>query len=245
MNNNAWTCRESSDWPRPPILFEDNHVLVVSKPARLPTMGVPAGQESLLTIMKDLIKVRDEKPGNVYLGVMSRLDAPVTGLVLIAKTSKAASRLTEQFKKRTVEKVYWALVEGTDMPETEACVNWLRKDERHRRVHLCDSEHPDAKEARLSYRVLRRFKTYSMLEVKLETGRKHQIRIQLGKRGHAILGDRKYGAVRRFPEGISLHARRVRFEHPTLREPVEIVAPLPAVWNEFGVLEEAARRWAR
>ena len=235
MNNNAWTPHESKSWPRPPVLFEDNHVLVVSKPARLPTMGVPAGEDSLLTILKDFIKVRDNKPGNVYLGVMSRLDAPVTGLVLVAKTSKAASRLTEQFKKRTVEKYYRAIVEGSDMPDEEDCVNWLRKDQRHRRVHLCDAEHEDAQEARLSYRVLKRMRTHSLLEVKLETGRKHQIRIQLGKRGYPILGDRKYGAVRRFPEGISLHAYRLKFTHPTLQEPVEIVAPLPKIWEKFGV----------
>jgi 23S rRNA pseudouridine1911/1915/1917 synthase len=217
------------------VLFEDNHLLAVAKPAGLVTMGGPAGEPSLLAMAKRYVKVRYHKPGNVYLGVVSRLDAPVTGVVLLARTSKAARRLTEQFRTRAVEKLYWALVEGAIRPLSGECVDWLAHDERHRRMHLVGPEHPDAKQARLAYRRLGPIDRGSWLEVRLQTGRKHQIRLQLAGRGHPILGDRKYGSGRPFPSGIALHARRLVVSHPVGGEPVVLECPLPEAWRALGI----------
>ena len=136
------------------VLYEDNHLLAVAKPAGLPTMGTPEGRPTLLTLAKEYVKRRYQKPGNVYLGVVSRLDAPVTGVVLLARTSKAAARLTEQFRSRGVEKTYWAIVEGVVEPADGRLVDWLAEDERHRRMHVVGPTMPGAKEARLAYRRL-------------------------------------------------------------------------------------------
>ena len=213
------------------VLYEDNHLLAVAKPAMLPTMGVAADRPSLLAVAKDYIGRKYNKPGKVYLGIVSRLDAPVTGVVLIARTSKAARRLTKQFKDRTVEKLYWALVEEPPVPLSGALVHFLRKDERHRKMHVTTAAADGAQEARLRYRLLKRVRNDSLMEVELETGRKHQIRVQLAKVGCPILGDRKYGSRRTFPTGIALHARQLVFEHPVRREPVKLVAPLPEAWR--------------
>jgi 23S rRNA pseudouridine1911/1915/1917 synthase len=221
-----------------PILYEDNHLLVVSKPANLPTMGVQEGRASLLTVAKDYIRAKYNKPGNVYLGVVSRLDAPVTGVMVIARTSKAAARLTEQFRLSEVSKIYWALVEGVPAAAEDVCVDWLRKDERHRRMHIARSNVADAKEARLRYRTLRQFPGRALLEVRLATGRKHQIRVQLAHRGHPVVGDRKYGARAAFSSGIALHSRQVEFVHPVRKIPLTLVAPLPPVWRRYGVTED-------
>lgn len=217
------------------VLYEDNHVLAVSKPARLATMGVPAGEASLLTVAKAWIKERYGKPGNVYLGVVSRLDAPVTGVVLLARTSKAANRLTQQFRSREVEKIYWAITEGSVSPDQGKLEHWLMTHGRHRRMLIVGPTIQGAKQAILSYRRLKLLGSNSLLEVSLETGRKHQIRIQLADRGHAILGDRKYGAHVKFPLGIALHARRVTFQHPVRDERITIEAPVPQVWAGYGV----------
>jgi 23S rRNA pseudouridine1911/1915/1917 synthase len=221
-----------------PVLYEDNHLLVVCKPAMLPTMGVEEGRASLLTVAKDYIREKYHKPGNVYLGVVSRLDAPVTGAVVIARTSKAAARLTEQFRHSEVSKVYWALVEGTPEPSAEVCVDWLRKDERHRRMHIAHENVSDAKEARLRYRALHEYPSRTLLEVHLLTGRKHQIRVQLAHRGHPVVGDRKYGARTAFVSGIALHSRCVEFVHPVRKTPLKLVAPLPPAWQRYGVSED-------
>lgn len=220
-----------------PILFEDNHLLIVNKPAMLPTMGVAADKPSLLKLAKHYIGEKYQKPGNVYLGIVSRLDAPVTGAVLIARTSKAAKRLTEQFRSRSVTKTYWAAVQSPVDPAEDRCVDWLRKDERHRHVTVCRPENPAGKEAILEYRTLKRTGNVTLLEVTLLTGRKHQIRVQLAERGFSILGDRKYGNERKFPKGIALHARRLVFEHPIRREPIEIVVQLPPSWQQLRFTE--------
>src|SRR6478672_10137069 len=136
------------------VLYEDNHLLAVNKPAMLPTMGVAEDRPSLLTIAKEYIRQKYNKPGNVYLGIVSRLDAPVTGVVLLARTSKAASRLTEQFREHRVEKIYWTLVEGRVDTPSATLQHYLRKDERHRRMHVCGRAAPGAQHAELSYRVL-------------------------------------------------------------------------------------------
>jgi len=217
------------------VLYEDNHLLVVAKPPGIATMGVPAGKLSLLDVAKEYIKEKYNKPGNVYLGIVSRLDAPVTGVLLIARTSKAAARLTEQFRQGTVDKVYWAVVEGTpDSPEG-TCVDWVRKDERHRKMHIAAKSHPEAQEARLTYRALQTVPSGTLLEVRLETGRKHQIRLQLAHRGLPIVGDRKYGAAQSFEEGIALHSRHLHLQHPVLKTDLDITAKLPPSWRRFGI----------
>ena len=219
------------------MLYEDNHVLAVVKPAGLPTMGVSEETPSLLKVAKQYIKDRYQKPGNVYLGIVSRLDAPVTGVTLIARTSKAARRLAEQFRAGAVEKTYWALVEGVVEPSEAECVDWLAQDERHRRMWIVGRTMPGAKEARLTYRRIATLPDSTLLEVALGTGRKHQIRLQLAHRGHPILGDRKYGSRRGWPLGIALHARSVCFTHPVKGDRVELRAPLPEAWRRFGVEE--------
>ena len=217
-----------------PILYEDNHLLVVDKPPGLATMGVAAGIPSLLSEAKAYIKRKYQKPGNVYLGIVSRLDAPVTGVLVLARTSKAAARLTEQFRSKEVEKSYWALVEPEVEPAQATLQDWVRKDERHRRMHIATAENPDAKEAILSYRTLQSNRRSTLLEVDLQTGRKHQIRLQLSHQGHPILGDRKYGSKVSFPAGIALHAHSLSFQHPVQKEQLDFTAPLPAAWSSFG-----------
>jgi 23S rRNA pseudouridine1911/1915/1917 synthase len=167
---------------------------------------------------------------------MSRLDAPVSGVVLFARTSKAASRLTEQFRTREVEKSYWALVAGS-APASADCIDWIIKDEQQRLMQRAKPGQPGAQEARLSFRRLSHLPRATLLEVTLETGRKHQIRLQLSTRALPILGDRKYGSRDEFPAGIALHSRRLRFTHPTQGHAIELVAPLPAAWRKFGVPE--------
>ncbi|MBN2021715.1 MAG: RluA family pseudouridine synthase [Pirellulales bacterium] len=217
------------------VLYEDNHLLVVSKPAGLATMGVAADRPSLIAMARQYVKDRYKKPGNVYLGVVSRLDAPVTGVTLIARTSKAARRLTEQFRERAVEKVYWALVEGAISPVEGECVDWLAHDERHRRMWIVGPGAPQAQHARLTYRRLATIERFSHVEVMLETGRKHQIRLQLAGRGHPIVGDRKYGSATAWPSGIALHARRLVLAHPVGGAPLVFEAPLPRAWAELGL----------
>lgn len=224
------------------VLYEDNHLLVVNKPAMLPTMGVTEDRPSLLTVAKEYIRRKYHKPGNVYLGVVSRLDAPVTGVVLLARTSKAASRLTEQFRQRGVEKIYWAIVEGQPNPSAARLSNFLRKDERHRKVHVTGSQTPDAQLAEMEYRELghnqgeprlRPKAVGALLEVWLLTGRKHQIRVQLAHAGWPIVGDLKYGGQQQFPAGIALHARRLVVSHPVSKIKLEIEAPVPASWRSW------------
>jgi 23S rRNA pseudouridine1911/1915/1917 synthase len=213
------------------VLYEDNHLLAVNKPAMLPTMGVAEDRASLLTVAKEYVRTAYNKPGNVYLGVVSRLDAPVTGLVLLAKTSKAAARLSEAFRHRRVTKNYLAVVEGMPSPASGVLEHYLRKDERHRKVHATHEACPDAQLARLSYRILQSGNELSLLAVALETGRKHQIRVQLAKTGHPVVGDRKYGAAVPFASGITLHSFRLELEHPVRHEPLRIEAPIPPAWR--------------
>jgi 23S rRNA pseudouridine1911/1915/1917 synthase len=215
------------------VLYEDNHLLAVNKPAMLPTMGVADDRPSLLAAAKDYIRQKYNKPGNVYLGIVSRLDAPVTGVVLLARTSKAAGRLSRQFRERDVEKFYWAIVAGPVDPSEGQLVDYLRKDERHRRMHVTSANSPDAQRAELTYRVLKSAGSVSLLEVQPLTGRKHQIRLQLSQSGFPIFGDRKYGSSRPFPTGIALHSRRLVIEHPVSKMQLEIEAPLPASWQRL------------
>jgi len=214
------------------ILYEDNHLLVVNKPAMLPTMGVGSDRESLLSLAKEYIRDKYQKPGKVYLGVVSRLDAPVTGVVMIARTSKAAARLSEAFRERRVRKEYWAVVAGVPDEAEATLEHYLRKDERHRKVHTTHADCPDAQLARLKYQIVSKHQNISLLKIELETGRKHQIRVQLAKIGHSVLGDLKYGSCEPFPDGVALHARSLELEHPVRKESIEFEAPLPACWQK-------------
>ena len=224
---------ESCAMGDPKILYEDNHLLLVDKPAGWATMGLPSDRETLLTWLKSWLKKRDAKPGNVYLGVVSRLDVPVSGVVLVAKTSKAAARLTEQFRTRSVSKVYWAVVEGHVSQAQGTLRHFLRSDERFRRVHITHANDPRAQEAVLSFSQIEAAGNVTLLEVRPHTGRKHQIRIQLAAIGHPIVGDQKYGAKQPFREGIALHSRRIEFIHPVRKTPIVIEAPVPASWNRL------------
>jgi 23S rRNA pseudouridine1911/1915/1917 synthase len=214
------------------VLYEDNHLLAVSKPAELPTQGASPGSPSLVWEAKQYIKQKYDKPGNVYLGVVSRLDALVTGVVVFARTSKAAARLSALFREGDVQKTYWALVEGVVSPPSGTCSDWLRHVERNRRVEMCRANDSGAKKADLTYRVLHCVGQCSLVEVELLTGRKHQIRVQLAARGWPIVGDRKYGGRTSFARGIALHARRLAFQHPVRKTPLELEAPLPPSWPE-------------
>ncbi len=220
------------------ILYEDNHLLAVNKPALLPTMGVAADVPSVMTVAKELLRQKYDKPGNVYLGVVSRLDAPVTGLLLIAKTSKAAARLSEAFRTRNVRKSYLAVVEGRMEPADGELEHYLRKDERHRKVHTTHAGAPDAQLARLAYRSIGAAGEFSLVEVEPETGRKHQIRVQLAKIGHPIAGDLKYGSREPFSPGIALHSHRLEFEHPVRHEAMQLEAPLPQSWRNHAQMRK-------
>lgn len=213
------------------VLYEDNQILAVNKSPGWATMGLPRGEVTLLSQLKEWIKERDSKPGEVYLGVVSRLDTPVSGAVLLGKTSKAAARLNEQFRTRGVTKTYWAVVEGHLYPLQGRLHHWLRIDKRFHRVHRTHAKDPFGQEAVLDYRVLAQAAGLTWLEIQPQTGRKHQIRAQLGVIGHPIMGDAKYGAKRPFTEGIALHARQVTFVHPASQQEMTVVAPLPSSWR--------------
>ena len=213
------------------VLFEDNHLLAVNKPAGLPTMGVAPDRRSLLVMAKQYLKEKYHKPGNVYLGIVSRLDAPVTGVVLMCKTSKAARRMTAQFRERSVEKLYWTVVAGKVIPAEGTLEHYLLKDERHRRMHTTHATAAGAQQARLHYRVQAASGGLTLLRILLETGRKHQIRVQWAAQQCPIVGDRKYGSRQPFPQGIALHARLLRVIHPVRQTPLTLKAPWPSGWR--------------
>jgi 23S rRNA pseudouridine1911/1915/1917 synthase len=221
---------------QPVVLYEDNHLLVLNKPPGMASQGAAPGAASAVDWAKDYLKRKYAKPGNVFVGVVSRLDRDVSGVLVFARTSKGAARLSEQIRERKVKKIYWALVEGSP-PDALQCVDWLARDDRAGRTVVVDADAPDAQEAILSIRALRRISGATLLEVDLETGRKHQIRAQLAERGWPIVGDKKYGARRTFPAGIALHAQRIEFQHPTRDEPIVVEAPLPAAWGPLVAAE--------
>ncbi|QIG90287.1 RNA pseudouridine synthase [Chryseobacterium sp. POL2] len=217
------------------IVFEDNHIIVINKKAGQLVQGDKTGDESLLELIKNFIKKRDEKPGNVFLGLVHRIDRPTSGLVIYAKTSKALSRLTQMVKNREIKKTYWALVAKEMIPNSQRLVHYLKKNEKNNKAIVFPKATEGAKEAILTYNIIKVLDNYQLLEIDLETGRHHQIRAQLSKIGIPIKGDLKYGAPRSNPDGgISLHARKLNFIHPVTKEEIEIVAPLPKndkVWQ--------------
>jgi 23S rRNA pseudouridine1911/1915/1917 synthase len=221
--------------PLPPlqVLFEDNHCLAINKPAGLATMGAAAKQQTLQRQAQDYLKAKYDKPGNAFVGVVHRLDRLVSGVVLFARTSKAAARISHQFREGSIEKVYWAVVEGTFPKAAGSLEDWLQKDREAGRVEVM---HPHEEEARLSllhYQLRGEADGLSWLEIRPQTGRTHQIRVQLAHHGFPILGDAKYGGVRIFPKGIALHARSLTFLHPVRYEPITLTAELPETWRRF------------
>lgn len=200
-------------------------------------MGVKEGEESVYTQAKDYLKRKYDKPGDAYIGIVSRLDAPVTGVVLLARTSKAAARLTKLFETREIEKTYWAIVAGIPSPSSGELTHWIRHNEDLRRMEIVPEGTRAASLAKLKYQMLHRQPEGSLLEIELETGRKHQIRVQLSAIKQPIRGDRKYGSKSEFPDGIALHARRIALIHPVQNTPLEIISPLPRVWRQLGFFE--------
>jgi 23S rRNA pseudouridine1911/1915/1917 synthase len=219
----------------PEILYEDNHLLIINKKAGELAQGDETGDVPLIDSMKEFIKIRDQKPGNVFLGLIHRLDRPTSGVLMFAKTSKALSRMNEIFKTRDVKKTYWAIVEGKPELDFQRLEHYLRKNQKNNKVSVSTKPTPNAKQAILEYKVLGNLDHYSLLEVDLFTGRSHQIRSQLSYIGHSIKGDLKYGAKRSNPDGsISLHARKINFIHPVTKENLTIIAPPPKdnLWKE-------------
>ena len=208
------------------ILYEDNHLIAVYKPAGILVQGDISHEISLLDMVKDYIKKQYNKPGEVFLGLVHRLDRPVGGVVLFARTSKSASRLSVQWRQRSLTKIYWALVHGKMPQPSGRLTSFLKK--RRQKVSLTDETHKRAQEAALTYRTLFVRGKVSLLEVHLHTGRKHQIRVQLAAEGCPIAGDRKYGAPDRREDGtICLVAKSLTFMHPTRPETMYIEAPAP------------------
>ena len=218
-----------------PVLHLDNHLLVVNKPAGLLSQADITGDEDVLTLGKAFLKERFDKPGNVFLGLVHRLDRPASGVMVLARTSKAASRLADQFRRRMPAKHYLALVEGAPRQETGRLEDHLVKQDRH--VHVADAKASEARFAALTYQVRGRGKwmgrDVSIVEIQLETGRAHQIRVQFASRGAPLVGDIRYGAQTEFDgRNLALHAVSLTVDHPTLRTPMTWSAPLPETWGE-------------
>lgn len=229
------------------ILLEDNHCLALNKPCGWPTTHFEGREETVDRLAKAYLKEKHQKPGNVFLGVVHRLDKPVSGALLFARTSKAAARLSEQFRNGAVEKVYWAVIDGDvsrlaakGAKRTEHATatefagtleDWLLHNDEKSRVDVVTPDTPGAKHAALHYEVRRRYGGLALLELRPQTGRKHQLRVQFAARGYPIYGDRKYGSPHTFGDGIALHARSLTFLHPTRQEPTTITAELPKLWR--------------
>ncbi len=219
------------------IIYEDNHLLAVNKRCGDLVQPDPSGASALEDQVKAFIKVRDAKPGEVYLGVAHRIDRPVSGVVLFAKTSKALVRLNEMIRNRQIEKRYWALVEQSPAESEGELIHHISRDPKQNKSRATTNPTKTSKEARLRYKVLGASKNYTLVEVELITGRHHQIRAQLSAIGSPIKGDLKYGARRSNPDGgISLHSRMMSFTHPVTKLKCEITAPTPAedaLWGYF------------
>ena len=210
------------------VVYEDNHIIIVNKQSGEIVQGDKTGDTPLSDIVKQYIKEKYNKPGNVFLGVVHRLDRPVSGLVVFAKTSKALSRLNEMFRTGDVHKTYWAIVKKNDIAPEATLTDWLTRSERQNKSYAHNREVPGAKKAVLSYKVRSMSDNYMLLEVRLMTGRHHQIRCQLAHMGCPIKGDLKYGSPRSNPDGsISLMSRRVEFVHPVSKETIAVEAPVP------------------
>jgi 23S rRNA pseudouridine1911/1915/1917 synthase len=218
------------------ILHEDNHIIVINKRVGDIVQGDKTGDKPLSEIVKEYIKDKYEKPGEVFLGVVHRLDRPTTGIVVFAKTSKALERLNKMFSERATSKTYWAVVKNKPPKSEDKLIHFLKRNEKNNtsKAHLI--EVPDSKKASLDYKIIKELNNYFALEINLHTGRHHQIRAQLQAIGSPIKGDLKYGFDRSNPDGgIHLHARKLSFIHPVSKENIEIIAPTPsdAIWNSI------------
>lgn len=210
------------------VIYEDNHLIAVNKTCNEIVQGDKTGDTPLSDMLKAWLKEKYCKPGNVFVGVTHRLDRPVSGVVLFAKTSKALPRMNDMFRNGEVKKTYWAIVKNRPPQEEGELVHWLVRNEKQNKSFAYTSEKPDSKKAVLYYKLIAISDNYCLLEVDLKTGRHHQIRCQLAKMGCPIKGDLKYGADRSNKDGgISLHSRSAEFIHPVSKQPVRIVAPVP------------------
>ena len=221
------------------ILFEDNHIIIINKKAGQLVQGDKTGDTSLLDEVKSYIKQKYSKPGNVFAGLVHRIDRPTSGIVIFAKTSKALTRLTEMIKKREIKKTYWAVVKKNEIPETQRLVHYLKKNEKNNKAIIFNtsSAQSGSKEAILTYKIIKKSDHYLLLEIDLETGRHHQIRAQLSAIKCPIKGDLKYGADRSNSDGsIHLLARKIEFIHPIKKEKIILEAPVPEndnLWKSF------------
>jgi 23S rRNA pseudouridine1911/1915/1917 synthase len=217
------------------ILYEDNHCIAVNKPCGWPSAHFGGNEETVDRLVKSYLKEKHKKPGNVFLGVVHRLDKPVSGVLLFARTSKGAARLAEQFRENSVEKVYWAVVElggrKKELPVFGTLQDWLRKDEVQHRVEVTDPSEYGSKMAILSYTTRATHEGLALLEIRPQSGRRHQLRVQLAHHGFPIYGDEKYGSPHRFGNGIGLHARALTFLHPTRLDPITLTAEVPKPWR--------------
>ena len=222
------------DFNKKNILFEDNHLIIINKLSGSLVQGDKTGDKPLIDKIKEFIKKNKKKPGNVFLGVVHRLDRPTSGIIIFAKTSKSLTRLNKQFKDRKIEKRYWAITEKNITFTSGKLENWIIKNSKQNKSYIHNNKIPGSKEAKLEYHLIQELKTYLLIEVVLETGRHHQIRAQLSEIGLTIKGDLKYGSRRSNKDGsIDLHARQVIFIHPVTKNLINIIAPLPKrqPWN--------------
>ena len=216
------------------VLFEDNHIIIVNKRSGDITQGDKTGDQPLSDVIKAYVKEKYNKPGEVFIGTVHRLDRPTSGIVIFARTSKALTRLNKMLRDKIIDKTYWALVKNAPNKASDTLTNFLKKDTKKNKSFVYKKEIEGSKKATLHYTVLKKLENYSLLEIDLETGRHHQIRTQLSHIGSVIKGDLKYGASRSNKDGsISLHARKIKFIHPVSKEEIAITAPTPidVIWN--------------
>lgn len=216
------------------VLYEDNHIIVVNKRVGDIVQGDKTGDKPLSDVVKEYIKDKYNKPADVFLGVVHRLDRPTTGIVLFARTSKALTRLNELFKNRETEKTYWTVVKNTPQPAEGTLIHYLKRNTKNNTSKAHTNEVPESKKAVLDYKIIKVLNSYTALEIALHTGRHHQIRAQLSAIGSPIKGDLKYGSDRSNPNGgIHLHARRLVFVHPVSKETITLTAPVPddVIWK--------------
>ncbi|MCK5814731.1 MAG: RNA pseudouridine synthase [Flavobacteriaceae bacterium] len=216
------------------VLFEDNHLIIINKRAGDITQGDKTGDKPLSDVVKEYIKDKYNKPNNVYLGVVHRLDRPTSGIVIFAKTSKALERLNKMLREKTINKTYWAVVKNKPAKEKDTLINWLRKNPKNNKSTAFNKESDGTKKAILHYTIIKKLDSYFLLEIDLETGRHHQIRCQLAAIGSPIKGDLKYGFNRSNKGGsIHLHARKIEFIHPVNKESISVIAPTPndVIWK--------------
>ncbi|GGZ71335.1 RluA family pseudouridine synthase [Algibacter mikhailovii] len=216
------------------VLFEDNHIIIVNKRAGDIVQGDKTGDKPLSDVVKEYIKDKYNKPGNVFLGTVHRLDRPTSGLVIFAKTSKVLPRLNKLFLSKDIQKTYWALVKNEPAKKEDTLIHWLKKNPKNNKSLAHFKEVTDSKKGILHYKLIKKLDTYALLEINLETGRHHQIRAQLASIGSPIKGDLKYGFNRSNKDAsISLHARHITFTHPVKKEPISVSAPVPhdPIWK--------------